>query len=283
MRIWQADFYRRPLQDESGQSLWELLICDPKRQVEWSAFCPQSEANAAWLETQLQQLVEQQGLPDRIQVFRPQSLSLLEIASNKLGIAVEPTRHTPALKQWLQERATEYPNLSQYTQQPYTPTQLDQPPPLPLPENLWGEQWRFASLPAGDLIEAFTGRMIPILEIPDAYQPIRLGIASTTPIPGVVIDGGRQSMKLARWLQEVCPVEIRAMSGQPDGLILEAGLVDRWIVATFEDPEVAISAQEFEKRKHNSQGLHFLLVQPDDSGMTYSGFWLLNGLLDRKP
>jgi hypothetical protein len=278
MRIWQADFYRRPLQDESGQSLWELLICDLNRKFEWSAFCPQSEANAAWLETQLRQIVEQQGLPDRIQVFRPQSLSLLEVASGKLGIPVEPTRHTPALKQWLQERATEYPKLGQYTQQPYTPTQLDQPPPLPLPENLWGEQWRFASLPAGDLIEAFTGRMIPILEIPDAYQPIRLGIASTTLVPGVVIDGGRQSMKLARWVQEVSPVEIRAISGPPDGLILEAGLVDRWVVTTFEDQEVAIAAQQFEKRKQGSQGLHFLLVQPDDSGMTYSGFWLLNGL-----
>jgi len=25
MRIWQADFYRRPWQDAAGQGLWELL------------------------------------------------------------------------------------------------------------------------------------------------------------------------------------------------------------------------------------------------------------------
>ncbi|NEQ67039.1 MAG: DUF1092 family protein, partial [Symploca sp. SIO2D2] len=25
-------------------------------------------------------------------------------------------------------------------------------------------------------------------------------------------------------------------------------------------------------------GLHFLLVQPDDSGMTYTGFWLLQNI-----
>ncbi len=29
MRIWQADFYRRPLQDEAG--VVELLICDATR------------------------------------------------------------------------------------------------------------------------------------------------------------------------------------------------------------------------------------------------------------
>ncbi|MHC5721400.1 MAG: Tab2 family RNA-binding protein, partial [Nostoc sp.] len=38
---------------------------------------------------------------------------------------------------------------------------------------------------------------------------------------------------------------------------------------------VTTAAQAFEQLKQQSRGLHFLLVQPDDSGMTYSGFWLL--------
>ncbi|HEY9750428.1 MAG TPA: Tab2 family RNA-binding protein, partial [Allocoleopsis sp.] len=50
---------------------------------------------------------------------------------------------------------------------------------------------------------------------------------------------------------------------------------DRWVLATFEDAEVRAAAQAYEQRKQAAQGLHFLLVQPDDSGMTYSGFWLL--------
>ncbi len=82
-------------------------------------------------------------------------------------------------------------------------------------------------------------------------------------------------MRLARWLQTSRPVALNYVAGAPDGLILEAGLVDRWIVATFEDQEVASAAQLYEQRKQQSHGLHFLLVQPDDSGMTYSGFWLL--------
>jgi hypothetical protein len=278
MSVWQADFYRRPLRNAAGQVLWELLICDPTDSFKYYALCPQSQANASWLVSQLQlAAVPRNHLPEIIQVFRPQSLSLLEAAGRSLGIAVEPTRRTDALKEWLQKRSQQYPNLAQYTytDELYNPLALDKPPPLPLPENLLGDRWRFAALPAGNIKEAFAERPIPILQMPEFLLPINLGLASTVPVPGVVIDGGRQSMRLARWLQEARPVALNYIAGAPDGLVLEAGLVDRWIVATFEDKEVATAAQTYEQRKQLSQGLHFLLVQPDDSGMTYTGFWLL--------
>jgi hypothetical protein len=273
-RVWQADFYRRPLRDVSGQVLWELLICDSTRTFTFEALCPQSEANATWLGSQIQLAADRQ-LPDLIQVFRPQSLSLIQAVGERLGISVEPTRRTFALKQWLQERSPLYRSMENYTGEPYNLLALEKPPPTPLPENLWGEQWRFATLPAGDVEEAFADRPIPILKMPEFLLPINLGLASTVPVPGVVIYGGRQSIRLARWLQEAQPVALNYVAGSPGGLVLEAGLVDRWIVATFEDKEVAAAALAYEQRKQLSQGLHFLLVQPDDSGMTYSGFWLL--------
>lgn len=274
MRIWQADFYRHPLKDGTGQVLWELLICDSTRSFTYQAWCPQSEANSNWLVSQLRQ-AQGENLPDIIQVFRPQSLSLMETAAQQLGIKVEATRRTPALKQWLQERASQYLKQENYTGEAYNPIAVDKPPPLPLPENLWGDRWRFASLPAGNLEEAFCDRPIPIMQMPEFLLPLKLGIASNVPIPGVVIDGGRQSMQLARWLQQTQPVSLNYIAGAPDGLILEAGLVDRWVVATFEDQEVATAARMYEQRKLLSRGLHFLLVQPDDSGMTHTGFWLL--------
>ncbi|MEW6497061.1 MAG: Tab2/Atab2 family RNA-binding protein [Cyanobacteriota bacterium] len=274
MRIWQADFYRRPLKDATGQVLWELLICDSTRRFTYQALCPQSEANANWLVSQLRQ-ADGENFPDIIQVFRPQSLSLMEVAAQQLGIKVEGTRRTPALKQWLQERASQSLKQENYTGEAYNPIAVDKPPPLPLPENLWGDRWRFASLPAGNLEEAFSDRPIPILQMPEFLLPLKLGIASSVPIPGVIIDGGRQSMQLARWLQDAQPVSLNYIAGAPDGLILEAGLVDRWVVATFEDKEVAAAARTYEQRKVLSRGLHFLLVQPDDSGRTYTGFWLL--------
>ncbi|MBL1178718.1 Tab2/Atab2 family RNA-binding protein [Pantanalinema sp. GBBB05] len=276
MPSWEIDFYRRPLHDPQGNELWELLVCTSEGTWQHHACCPQPEVNAKWLETQLQQLVEiGHEHPEQIRVFRPQTLHLLELACEPLGIPVEPTRHTPALKQWLVERSHLYPTLPNYTRQPYQPLDVDKPPPMPLSENLWGDRWRFAALSAGELIDFGTGYPIPILEMPEFLLPLKLGLASTATIPGIVIDGGRRSMSLARWLQQSHPSALNYVPGAPDGLILEAGLVDRWVVATFEDPDVKAAAQLFEQRKQTGRGLHFLLVQPDDSGVTYTGFWLL--------
>lgn len=274
MKIWQADFYRRPLKDSTGKPLWELLLCNETRQIEFVAMCSQSQANSSWLVEQLQQATLTEK-PDKIQVFRPQSLSLIEIAGQKLGITVEPNRQTATLKQWLIERSKQYSSFENYTAEPYEPVTLDKPPPLPLPEELWGDRWRFASLSAGNLQEAFAERPIPILQIPESFLPFNLGLASVVPIPGIIIDGGRKSMRLARWLEEIQPFSLNYIPGSPDGLILEVGLIDRWVVATFEDAEMANSAKNFEVKKQLAKGLHFLLVQPDDTGMTFSGFWLL--------
>lgn len=276
MTVWQADFYRRPLQDEVGQPLWELLICDPQLNFRYQAFCPQRDATAAWLAGQIQKAIAIAPTPpQRLQVFRPQSLSLLETASQKLSLAVEPTRHTPALKQWLQEQARLYPQQPHYNHQPYEPTQIEQPPPNPLPENLWGEQWRFAAIAAGDLERSFIHEPIPFLSLSPDRLPLQLGIASTTLIPGVVVYGGRRSWSLAEWIQDANPMTLHYIVGSPDGLVLEAGLCDRWILATFEDPDAIAAARTYTQRQQDSHGLHFLLVQPDESGMTYTGLWLL--------
>ncbi|MEL6458307.1 MAG: Tab2/Atab2 family RNA-binding protein [Cyanobacteria bacterium J06621_15] len=260
MMFWQADFYRRSQSDKSGQVLWDLSICDSNFEFKYEATCTQSEANSNWVASQIKQAASD-SLPDVIQVFRPQSLSLIEQAGNSLGIKVEATRRTAALKKWLQQK-------QQFTA-------LDKPPPIPLSENLWGDKWSFATVGAGNIADFYLERPIPVLETPDFLLPINLGLASTVQVPGVVIYGGRKSMRLAKWLQDNRPVALNYIAGEPDGLVLEAGLVDRWIVATFEDEEVSQAAALYQQRKEQSQGLHFLLVQPDDSGMTYTGFWLL--------
>ena len=276
MVVWQVDFYRRPLKDETGEKLWELLICDSDGNFEFSAFCPQIQANSSWIVQRLQEVSQGNNLPDLIQVFRPQSIGLIKAAGKILGIKVEATRRTTALKLLLQERAKQYPIMANYTGEAYNPVMLESPPPVPLPENLWGDRWRFAAIPTGEIEDAFKSRPIPILEMPDLLLPLNLGLASTILVPGVIIDGGRQAMQLARWLQEAKPFALNYIPGAPDGLILEAGLVDRWIVATFEDSDVKAAGKVYQQRQELSKGLHFLLVQPDDSGMTYTGFWLLN-------
>jgi len=272
--IWQADFYRRPLQDDQGHPLWELLVCDSSRRFEFSAFCPQLEATASWLSAQFRQLSAGEQ-PEAIEVFRPQALTLITAACQPLAIPVAPSRQVSALKQWLQERSQLYPQMPGYTGQPYDPLHLETPPPQPLPQTLWGESWRFATLAASDLEDVLLQRPIPIVSAPETRLPSALQLPKSTRIPGVIVYGGRQSLKLAGWLEEQRPVNLHFTAGSPSGLVLEAGLVDRWILVTFEDAEIATAATAFERRKQTSRGLHFLLVQPDDSGVTFSGLWLL--------
>ncbi len=281
MTVWQADFYRRPLRDAAGYPVWELVLCSPEQNFKTHAFCSQSEANAGWLAEQLQAIAHQVKIwPSEIHVFRPQSLSLFEAACQDFDTVVVPRRQTPDLKTYLKERAAHYQRLEYYTGAAYDPVWVEQPPPLPLPEILWGEKWRFAAIAAGDLEPFWRDRPVPFRVMPESLLPISLNLSSSVPIPGVVIDGGRLSMRLARWLSDLKPAALHTVSGEPDGLILDAGLIDRWIIATFEDTQVKRAAQTFQIRQHQAQGLHFLLVQPDDSGMTYTGFWLLQ--LDRE-
>ena len=279
MKIWQADFYRRPLVDEQGLPLWELLVCDPTQSFTFAAFCSQAQADSVWLIRQLRIAAQSdRGLPDEIHLFRPQSLGLLKAAGQALNIKIHPTRRVLALKQWLRQRSTWYSQLPHYSQEAYEPVVLEQPPPQPLPEELWGEQWQFAAINAADVETYFLEQPIPIADIPSDLLPMNLGISSTAKIPGVVIEGGRQSMQLGNWLATAKPSFITPMGGNPGGLVLEADLIDRWILFTYDDPDISTAAQLYMQRRKSCQGLHFLLVQPDNSGMTLTGLWLLQAL-----
>lgn len=270
MKIWQVDFYHFPSNLNPQQRQWQLLICDRQDGSVYSERCDSNRANSQWLEQQLNKVAAGK-LPDKIQVFRPQALGILTLAAEKLGIKVEATRHTNILKQELLKQSNSaIPN--------YNPLAIEKPPPQPLSEELWGEKWQIANIPAGDLISLFSDRPIPICEIPEEFLPINLGIASNILVPGIVIYGGRKSMIIARWLEQKQPAFIQYIPteiGKSGGLILETGLADRWVCNTFESEFVASAAKDYEQKKQESQGLHFLLIQPDDSGRTYTGFWLL--------
>ena len=276
---WQLDFYRRPLQDETGKPLWELLICNESMSFTYSEFCPQAEASAVWLRSQLEKAkIKAGGWPPYISIFRPQSLSLVEVACRELSVVARAQRETPALKQWLKSRVAEYANLPNYMpREPYDPIAVERPAPAPIPDYIRGDRWQFAAIDNREL-KRLIQEPIPILDIPAGRSPMALGLPSTLLIPGVIIDGGRQSMRLAQWLQSANPVMLQYIPGPPDGLLLEAGLADRWIMATFQDEEVAEAARTFTERKLAAKGLHFLLVRPDDSGVTYTGLWLLQAI-----
>ena len=90
----------------------------------------------------------------------------------------------------------------------FNPADLKQPefkPPVPMPEDLWGDRWQFASLPAGELWDSLSGRLTPIQSLPPESNPLNLGLASDLFIPGVIITGGRKALTIARLYAEVFP------------------------------------------------------------------------------
>ncbi|MCC0179691.1 Tab2/Atab2 family RNA-binding protein [Waterburya agarophytonicola K14] len=276
MVIWQVDFYYLPEQI-GAERLWELTICelinttkDKKTDKVYSVQCYSSQANTQWLVEKISEIAHNK-LPDTIQVFRPQTLGLISSAAKQLNIKVEATRNTSTLKQVLKEKHRDkYPN--------YNPTKLDKPVPQPLPENLWGDKWQIANIQANQIVELFRDRPIPICRLPESLFPINLGIASDLPIPGVVVYGGRKSMQIAQWIEQQNPAFLNYIPteiGKSGGFILETGLVDRWVFNTFESEQAAQIARSYEQKKQAVGGLHFILIQPDDSGITHTAFWLL--------
>ncbi len=268
MSIWQADISSRPHQNDRGETLWELVICDATGGWYHTAICTQQQVSSDWIAAQIQ-LAAGDNLPQEIQVFRPQSWGLIQTAGKKLGVKVVATRRTIALKKLLQQQAPSYGHGN------YRPLAIESPPPLPIPDMFMGDKWQFVTLTAKELVADFSDRPIPIYSMPDYLLPPHWGLGGNVAIPGVIIYGGKQSMRLARWIAEIEPVSLNYLGDDPGGLILDAGLADRWVMVTFNDPEVSQSAKLYEARKKLVHGLHFLLVTPDDSGITDSGIWLL--------
>lgn len=272
MAIWQSDLWRVP-DSLSTEVQWLLLICDRKGNSIHEAKCLQSEVNSQWLKSQLE-VASQHSLPEKIQIFRPQITGLFGEAAAKLNITLEVTRRTPQIKQKIRKYIEKYYSVRSGTNY----LALDRPPPQNLPEEMWGENWTIISICAGDLIDFATDRPLPVCDLPESLVATNARLALEIKIPGIVVDGGRKSLQLVQWIQQVQPVALNYISteiGKSGGLILETGLVDRWIFATFESATVAPAVRNYEQAKKDSLGLHFLLVRPDDSGMTYTGFWLL--------
>jgi hypothetical protein len=151
-------------------------------------------------------------------------------------------------------------------------------PPQPLPENLWGDRWQFVGLPAQELELYLLERPIPIRKVAELALPSQQQLATTLPIPGVAIEAGRQSMRLARWVETQQPQTLEAVNRELGALIMTAKQnAAQWILATYQDEDVRLAAQIFEERKTQSCGIHFLLIQPDNTEVTYSGLWILRG------
>ncbi|AGY57422.1 Tab2/Atab2 family RNA-binding protein [Gloeobacter kilaueensis] len=267
MEPWELDFYRCPLVGAAGQRLWELLVCTASGRMLLSRFCEAKEATTDWLTAQLAALVTREGGPPlEIGSFRTATYNLALPACRELGIPLRHSRRTIAvLRQRAERERNIYPQRPDYRPLPAA-VALQKAVPEPFPDELLADSWGFSALPGSEIAQ--------LHQLPISYLEAPL-IAIDAPVPGVFLFSATRARAIAGWLSVHEPVSLQYTRSQIDGIVLETGLDERWILATFNDPEMRRRGEQFQERLQQSTGLHFLAVRPEQSGHEITGFWLL--------
>lgn len=263
--IWEVDFYSRPVLDDQGKKLWELLLCNPQRNDCIAQSCPPDQVNSQWLRDALAPWVGQHNIT-HLRAFRTPMLPMLTRASEGLRVTVLPSRRVVALAHWLNHRwQTVYRQMPGFQPLAAPPPAGVAMTPQPLPEALRGQQWAWTSLPWGDICAdgaawADFGELLPLQYIDLPHETL---------IPGVMIYSPR-AQALAAWMSGL---ELAGVQGEGERVILETGIEERWLFA----PKNA-GAEAFQSAQTQAQGVHFLSIQSRPEAEALDGFWLMQTL-----
>ena len=281
---WEIDFYSRPLIDESGKKRWELLITSTnsfkeKKTFKWEKICPASTVNSIWLKDALEEAINEaksQGweAPSVIRCWRSSMRTMIKRAADQIGIDLISSRRTYALLEWLLERERNF-----YPQQKgYTGVNLAPPSSpitnqaIPLPEEVRGDSWSFASLSLKTLREADEWE----IEFSNLI-PINESINEDIFIPGIRLFSSQRSLALAAWLGGLEPAKLLIEGTQ---VILEAGQADRWLVTDVQEESKNVIKNNFLNTKREADCLQFISVQKSSEQNSLDGFWMLRDIGD---
>jgi hypothetical protein len=288
---WEVDFYSRPVLEPDGRKRWDLLICatPPVTSVgeapiapspfRFEKRCAAASVNSQWLREALAEALERaeqedQPRPRRLRCWRSSMRPMVQRAAEALGLVVLPSRRCFSLIDWLRERERQlYPLEEGYMAGPLAPPpQSQRPVALPWPEVVRGDRWSWATLPASALGEAaeWSIGFAELLRLPD-------GLSAQALVPGIRLFSRRRALALAGWLAGLEPVRLEVEEGQ---LVLEAGLDDRWRLATLTSEEATASKEAFSRARQEAAGLQFLAVQAGEDDTHFEGFWMLRDLPD---
>jgi RNA-binding protein Tab2/Atab2 len=279
-KIWEIDFYSRPILDDNGKKIWELLVCESPQDTHtpsdslfrYAEYCDSGEVNSAWLGTALQMAIAQsQQPPQKIRFFRRQMNNMITKGCADIGIPAITSRRTFALQQWLEERMLHvYPEHPNYQGGNNPSVQFDDAIAQPLPDALIGDKWSFVSLEA----TAFDDMSEWAIDFGEAFPLSMAKITPDTPIPGLIIYS-RRSLPMAGWMSGIDPVFLTVESLPQARLILATGGNDSWILVRGLDQKTQAQALDFETAKKKANGVHFLAIQSSPDVESFAGFWLL--------
>ncbi|BAQ63538.1 Tab2/Atab2 family RNA-binding protein [Geminocystis sp. NIES-3709] len=284
-KIWELDFYSRPILDDNNKKLWEILICESPISIDtdvnslfrYSQFCSNNEVNSITLQKAIDTAIEKSGeTPSKIRFFRRQMNNMIIKGCELAGVPVFSSRHTYALNKWLEERNQDfYPQQSGYDEKSAQSTSVQYPQnnPINLPDAVKGDKkdkWALVSLSAEDFAEMKEWD----IGFAEAFPLSMINIQPHTLIPGLIIFSQR-ALPLAGWMSGLELGYLRLDKGNFPKICLETGVSDSWILANLTDKATLAEGEGFEKAKKQASGVHFLGVQSSPESESFAGFWLL--------
>ena len=280
---WELDFYSRPILESDGRKRWELLVTatpDPEAGGEPFRFakrCPSGEVNSLWLASALREARDaalEAGLvaPRRLRCWRSSMRTMVQRAAAELDLEMIASRRTYALLDWLQQREQEvYPQEEGFMAGPLAPPPAPvTTPAVPLPEEVQGDAWSWAALPAqmlrdaGDWPMGFSG----LLPLPD-------GLDDEQTVPGLRLFSSSRALAMAGWLGGLEPVRLLVEGRQ---LVLEAGQDDRWLVSDLDAQAAEAITAALAASKQTGKGLQFIAIQASPEEQAFAGFWMMRDI-----
>ena len=283
-KIWELDFYSRPIFDENNKKRWEILICESPTQIDtdidslfrYSEFCSNNEVNSITLGRAIATAIEKSGeTPSKIRFFRRQMNNMIIKACDDANIPVFTSRHTYALNHWLAEREENFYPFQEGYQQPTSAVSVQYPQSnaVTLPDAVKGDRtdkWALVSLNASDLQEMQEWD----IAFGESFPLSLTEVEDTTKIPGLIIFSKR-ALPLAAWMSGLELGYLRLEKGQFPSICLETGVSDSWILANLTDKNTQAEGEGFENAKQKADGVHFLAIQSSADSQSFEGFWLL--------
>lgn len=269
---WELDCYSRPVVNEDGKKLWEILITDSVGDFRFLKAIPSSLVNSRNLRNIIEEVIDLAPVrPRTIRFFRGQMLNMISIALSTLEVEVKPSRQTPNLFMWLAEREKGiYPLMPGYSPQLRQGNILDFEVSQPerLPDLLKAESYAFVALPA----EAFWNKEITSENIKKGRLTPMRELPQTGWVHGITLFS-RRADSIAAWMQglEISHLKADLLTRE---LVLNLDVNLQYIIAPLSEAQKR-EAQVFEKGRSTSSGYHFLSVQFSPDSEDVEGFWLL--------
>ncbi|KAA8492752.1 Protein TAB2-like, chloroplastic [Porphyridium purpureum] len=270
---WELDFYSRPVLGEDGKKIWELLITDKDGVLEHVEQVPSSSVNSTELRKRVAAVIERaQTKPKVIRFFRGAMRNMISIALSEFDVVVKPSRRTYSLFALQRHRDKNvYPAMPGYRESLRPDMQLNVSISEKLPDALRGERYAFVQLPYA-LLKEFSKLELDFGEL----CPVDSELKDDELIPGLVIYSKRAT-PIAAWMSGL---ELSCISAdmKKREILVQCDLDTSYLFGRVV-PSIVDEAREFERRKNDLNGLHFVAVQKDEESDEVDGFWLLQEML----